>query len=198
MKAYKSLILFVALMLAIPFSSTAQSYTTAVGVRLGTGIGLSVQQVVFPQWTLEGVLQKRAGEYSTHYALLAEHHRKLIGKRLNFYLGAGIQGGILEGRFEEPVENPIGIAGVGGLEFTLKRFNISVDFMPELNVRGGAQTFRSTTGVSVRYVLIKAPKKNKEKVKRKKQKAKEKKQKQKLKGEDKSKDQGSNLIFWKS
>ena len=151
-----------------PASLSAQRYTTAIGARLGEGIGLSIQQVVFPQWTIEGILTRRRKEQLTHYALLAEHHRKLLGKRLNFYLGAGIQGGNYDTELAEVLDSPFGGVAVVGLEFTVKRLNISADFQPEVNFQGGPAVLTSTSAISLRYVVFKHIKKKKDKKKGKK------------------------------
>ena len=58
-------------------------------------------------------------------------------------------------RTAEPYVAPLGISGVIGAEITLGRFNISYDFKPAVNLRGGEKTFYSQTGVSVRYVAFK-------------------------------------------
>src|SRR4051812_16176165 len=36
----------------------AQKYTTAAGIRVGSGIGLTVQQHLWDKYTLEGIAQK--------------------------------------------------------------------------------------------------------------------------------------------
>jgi len=136
-------------------SLSAQSYTTALGVRFGQGFGMTLQQVFAPGWTVEGILTRRKKEGLTHYTLLAEHHRKILGRRLNFYYGAGIQGGSYDPLEATIYENPFGLAGVFGLEFTIKRLNISFDFQPEYNLTGGRQEFTSDASLSLRYVLIK-------------------------------------------
>lgn len=169
-------------------SVSAQKYTTAIGARLGKGIGLTVQQAVFPQWTVEGILAHRKGQNLTHYALMLEHHRNLLGKRLNFYLGAGFQGAILDQVIEDAYDPPKGVAGVVGLEFTIKRLNLSFDFQPEYNITGGTRAFESTSALSLRYVLVKAIKVDRKK-KRERSRAKRKKQR--------AKKDSPSWMFWK-
>ncbi len=157
--------LFLASLFAISFTTAfSQAYTTAVGARFGKGLGLTVSQVFAPGWTLEGILSHRRGENATHYALLAEHHRKLLGRRLNFYFGAGIQGASLDQLEPNSPDNPFGIAAVVGLDFTIRRLNISFDFQPHYNLKGGFRDFTSDSALSLRYVLIKRIKKKKNKV----------------------------------
>jgi len=158
--------LFLAIGLSLFFmlpNLSAQSYTTALGVRFGQGMGMSLQQVFAPGWTVEGILSRRKGQGLTHYTLLAENHRKLLGRRLNFYYGAGIQGGSYDFEEGSQVEDPFGIAGVVGLEFTIRRLNFSFDFQPEYNISGGRQAFSSDASLSLRYVLIKRIKMKKKK-----------------------------------
>ena len=151
---------------AFVFSSSflfAQAYTTALGVRLGKGFGMTVQQVFAPGWTVEGILSRRKRENLTHYSLLVENHRKLLGRRLNFYFGAGIQGGSYDHLTEGDPINPFGLAGIVGIDFTIRRLNISFDFQPNYNLKGGFNDFTSDSSLSLRYVIIKRIKRKKKK-----------------------------------
>jgi len=136
-------------------SANSQNYTTALGARFGGGLGMTLRQVVAPGWSVEGILSYKRAALSTNYALLAQHHRKLLGRRLNFYFGAGIQGASFEILEPDSPKNPFGIAGVVGLDFTIKRLNLSFDFQPHYNLKGGTRDFTSSSGLSLRYVLIK-------------------------------------------
>lgn len=158
----KKLLLFVILIGSSTFAF-GQAYTTAVGARFGKGLGLTLSQVFAPGWTVEGILSHRRGENATHYALLAEHHRKLLGRRLNFYFGAGIQGASLDQLEPNSPDNPFGVAAIVGLDFTIRRLNISFDFQPHYNVKGGFRDFSSDSALSLRYVIIKRIKKKKKK-----------------------------------
>jgi len=141
----------------------SQAYTTAVGVRFGKGFGMTLNQVFAPGWTMEGIISHRRTSNSTHYVLLAEHHRKLLGRRLNFYLGGGIQGASFDHLDPDSPDNPFGLAAVVGIDFTIRRLNFSFDFQPHYNLKGGFRDFSSDSALSLRYVIIKRIKRKKKK-----------------------------------
>ena len=146
------------LLLIGAFSLQAQKYTTAVGGRLGNGIGLTVQQKLWKKVTFEGILNQKFKQNEIIFTALLERHNKLIGKRLNIYMGAGPHFG-WNGDFEKESRGVMGITGIAGLEFTIARLNLSWDFKPAVNLTGGVQTFDPQTAISLRYVFIKAQKK---------------------------------------
>ena len=117
------------LMLLGTFGLQAQKYTTAVGGRLGSGIGLTVQQKLWKKTTFEGILNQKFKQDEIVFTALIERHQGLLGKRLNFYLGAGPHFG-WNGDFEKTEKGMAGLTGIAGLEFTLGRLNLSWDFKP--------------------------------------------------------------------
>lgn len=136
---------------------SAQRYRTAVGARLGTGFGLTVQQKIFKQSTIEGIFQ--APIRSTDDAkitILYEEHKKLIGKRINFYYGAGFHKGWAASR-EDP--DPSGATLIAGMEISLDRLNLSFDYKPSINMFSGVRFFESQSALSLRYILVKQKKK---------------------------------------
>ncbi|MEO1518653.1 MAG: hypothetical protein AAFV95_26805 [Bacteroidota bacterium] len=136
----------------------AQKYRTAAGIRLGTEIGLSVQQLIRDKTTLEAIFQTRVKTNEIKLTLLGERHYRLLGKRMNFYVGGGVHKG-WNTRTEDDFGDPAGLTGVGGVELTLDRLNISWDFQPAVNVVGGDRVFVSQSAISLRYVFVKAKKK---------------------------------------
>lgn len=134
-------------------SADAQKYTTAIGGRIGSGIGLTVQQKLWKKTTLEVILSQRFKTDEILLTGLLERHQGLLGKRLNFYAGAGFHTGWNAGL--EETRSIIGISGIAGLEFTIARFNLSWDFKPAIHIQGGEQLFNPQTAVSLRYVFIK-------------------------------------------
>ena len=67
-----------------------QSYTTAGGIRLGTEVGLTLQQRVAKRLTVEGILQQSVGNSAERdefvITALLEKHNPIISKRLNVYM----------------------------------------------------------------------------------------------------------------
>lgn len=163
-------------------SSFAQLYTTAAGLRMGTDWGFTIQQRVLDKVSVEGIVQSSLQREEVIITGLVERHYPLLTKGLNIYFGAGVHKG-WNTTNEEPntidtptvTENPFGVTLIGGAEMTLGRFNISYDFKPAINAKGGEKSFYTQSGVSLRYVLVK------NKVWRKMQKKKKKRKKAKTK-----------------
>jgi hypothetical protein len=141
----------------------AQKYRTAVGARIGTRFGISVQQKVFEQSTIEGIFQTNVGNKDDiMLTFLWEQHQKLIGKRLNFYYGGGIhKGWIVNKSAKFDLKNPSGVSLIAGVEITFDRLNVSLDYKPLLNVISGEQFYESQSALTLRYVFIKSKKKKK-------------------------------------
>jgi hypothetical protein len=137
--------------------TNAQRYRTAAGVRLGSNFGISVQQKVFKYATIEGIFQ--APLRNTDAAIITvlyEEHRKLIGKRLNFYYGAGVHKGWAS---NSENLNPSGISLIAGVEMSLDRLNLSMDYKPVLNTFSGDRFLESQSALTLRYIFIKQKKK---------------------------------------
>lgn len=157
----------------------AQSYNTAAGLRLGSGVGLSVNQRVANKTTLEGILNSRLKKDQLTATVLVKQHFPILFKRFNIYTGMGVHKGwytSAPAEGEIAYENPFGVSLMGGAEISLGRFNISYDYKPSFNITGGEKAFQSETSVSLRYILMKRPTKfdkwKKKRKKKKKQKAK--------------------------
>jgi hypothetical protein len=143
--------------IATVFSSlNAQSYMTAVGLRMGTEWGLTVQQRVAKRLTVEGILQSSLTREEATVTGLLESHLPLITRHLNIYSGLGVhKGWATVDDLERTYEDPFGITLVGGAELSLGRFNVSYDFKPAINLVGGEKRFYTQSAISLRYVLIK-------------------------------------------
>jgi hypothetical protein len=135
----------------------AQRYTTAAGIRVGTDLGLSVQQLLFKQNTLELIGQASLLRRNYTATALWEKHSKLLGRRFNFYIGAGPHFSRYTDRTLGST-NAYGASLIGGLELTLRQLNISFDVKPQFNLVGGFEFFDNQAALSLRMVLIKAPK----------------------------------------
>ena len=138
-----------------------QTYVTTLGVRLVNNTdfrmaGLSFQQLVLNKLTLEGILQSDFQKNTTLH-LLAESHQNIISKRLNFYVGAGLSGGIEE--FSQKTlpttqNKTFGADLIAGLEVTLLHWNIAVDYKPNFNIYGRESWYQGQVAISARAVLI--------------------------------------------
>ena len=128
----------------------AQKYITAASVRSGGGsYGLTVQQLVLPKTTLEGLAMLAPRERSA--TLLAEQHFGILGPSLNYYFGVG--GHIGRHRDDGPF---YGFDGIIGAEYKIAflPFVLALDFKPTIEY-GSADWNRFPTAFSVRYIFIK-------------------------------------------
>ena len=133
--------------------AAAQKYRTAAGLRSdGTTYGLTIQQLILPKTTLEGLGMVAPRERSA--TLLAERHFGILGPSLNYYFGAGghIGNHKDDGTFW-------GFDGLVGVEYKIAfiPFVISIDFKPTIEY-GSADWNRFPTAFSVRYIFVKKKK----------------------------------------
>jgi hypothetical protein len=137
-------------LLGFSLPAAAQKYRTAAGFRSGGGsYGLTVQQVVLPKTTLEGLAL--AGTRERSATVLAERHFGILGPSLNYYLGAGAHIGTHrnDGTFW-------GLDAIVGAEYKIPfaRVVLSLDFKPTLEFNS-ADWNRFPTAFSVRYIILK-------------------------------------------
>ncbi|MFZ1789039.1 MAG: hypothetical protein WAT92_12030 [Saprospiraceae bacterium] len=133
-----------------------QKYNTAIGMRFGDDLGISIAQRFHGNYTLQLEHQDALFTTTKQTSLMVKRHYGFLGKRMNVSMGAG---GILR----QGVNNSEGYVdhvngGLGftfGGEFTIGRINVSYDYMPGFvlgqNVEG--PRFFSGSGVSLRYVV---------------------------------------------
>ena len=144
---------FSLLLITLALPAASQKYRTAAGVRSGGGsYGLTIQQLVLPKTTLEGLAMFAPRERSA--TLLAERHFGILGPSLNYYFGAGGHYGRHrdDGQFW-------GFDGIIGAEYKIAflPFVLAIDFKPTIEY-GSADWNRFPTAVSVRYIFIKQKK----------------------------------------
>ncbi|MEN2283040.1 hypothetical protein AAGF08_12935 [Algoriphagus sp. SE2] len=167
MTKYSFLLLFI--FFSINQLANAQRYGNAVGIRLGNNnisrqVGITFQQRVMERTSLEAILQTDFSRNSS-LSLLLEKHRPIISKRFNYYLGAGVSFGNEESFKKNEIDKEIiqtygnstvGIEGIAGLEFTIAKTVLSVDYKPNFNLSGREEFYRGQVGFSVRTVLTKS------------------------------------------
>jgi len=161
----KYILLFFLLMIGV--SSAAQKYGNALGVRLGNDdryrtAGLSFQQRLLSDFTIEGIAQTDFTKNTTFHALF-EYHRPIVTKRLNYYVGAGLMTGVEEDRVKDKItkietvtygNSVFGADLVAGIEITMLKFNVSFDYKPNFNITGRESWYQGQVGVSVRAVML--------------------------------------------
>lgn len=184
----KSYILLIVLATNFVPISFAQGYITTAGIRLGNNdqirtAGITLQQRILKKGTLEAIAQTNFKDNTTIH-LLGEYHQNIISRKFNFYMGAGLSGGwekySLKGNTEPTTGKTqvktIGADLIAGVELTMLRWNVSLDYKPNFNIYGRESWYQSQVGVSVRAVLWNESdlkKRQKEKARAKKKKEKE-------------------------
>ena len=150
---------FLILALGAP-SVYAQQYNTALGLRLGSEMGISLQQRIGRRFTVEGLVQHGLSSNATTFTGLLEKHYPILGRNMNLYLGAGPHVGFQPSGADKGEGGRTGFAGasvIAGGELRLNRLLFSVDYKPAIHFAGRDKVFDGQTGVSVRYILAKAP-----------------------------------------
>ncbi len=151
--------IFALLLLPLSLPLFSQKYRTAAGLRLGGGIGITAQQALWGHYTAEVQWQKGFTNNRTIITALLEQHHGILSKGTNFYLGIGAHAGSDDAVGKEKAGATVfGLSGIGGMEFTLGRTILSADIKPVINLSGANRILETQTGVSFRYVFIKAPK----------------------------------------
>lgn len=164
MKRKLSALAIPALIALVTIPAFSQKYKTAAGVRIENGLNLTVQQYITNGWTAEGILHTPAFSDVLGVTVMGEKHHKIIFRGTNFYTGAGMHYYWKKNIGNEVAganNNIFGVSGVAGLEFTLGRINLAVDWKPELHLAGEATHAFSWNGASIsaRYIIEKREKK---------------------------------------
>ncbi|NND31864.1 MAG: hypothetical protein HKN76_04680 [Saprospiraceae bacterium] len=192
-----------ALCILVPLCLSGQSYFTAMGLRMGTDFGITLQQKILGNLTMEGIVSSSAISNQTSATVLAEIHNPLISKRFNFYIGGGIHQRWRSSFDAGP--NLRGITGIAGAEMTLGRINLAWDYKPVYHLNAQQSAFESETAISLRYVFVRKLKNKKRnnifkptaKQKRQKEKKKLKRQKARNKNKQTQKEKNGLNIFKK-
>jgi hypothetical protein len=116
----RHLIITLGFFVASQINAKAQSYSTAAGIRVGSGMGLSLQQSVGGKYTIEGILQQRFFSKNTTITGLIQQHHGLVGRGVNWYIGAGPHLGFYNTRSAQKLNAEQttygGISLIGGVE----------------------------------------------------------------------------------
>jgi hypothetical protein len=146
----------------ISLASMAQQYNTALGLRLGGDPGMTLQQRIGKKYTVEAMLQQGLSNRTTTATALLQRHFPIAGRNLNIYLGAGPHVGFAPADVEKSSTAKtsfVGASGIAGAELRMNRLLFSLDYKAAFHLAGSSQLMNAQTGVSVRYILVKAPNK---------------------------------------
>ncbi len=149
----KKLVICVGLVLSVS-AAQAQKYRTALGVRGSRNqIGLTAQQLILPETTLELIASVGSDEFSG--TALYEKHFPILGKGLNYYLGGGGHIGN-----KKDIGTFYGGDLIAGLELKIPLLPviISGDLKPAFHINH-EDWFTFGGGISARVILLKEKKK---------------------------------------
>lgn len=130
----------------------AQVYVRSSGIRFDErSIGLSMVQRVCKGFTVEGILDFRQKEIEA--ALVPRVHSRIIGRRLNGFVGLGPQIGYVK-TDPKTIQPYWGVGGMFGLEykFNFIPIHISYDFRPMLLLDGHPDLFGFQSSFAIRIV----------------------------------------------
>ena len=157
--------IFLPLMI-FPVLLNAQVYRRSIGIRMDeTSFGLSVVQRVLKPVTVEGIADFRKQDLSL--ALVPRIHGKILGRRLNYFIGAGAQAGLVKVSSQK-LQPFWGLGGMIGLEykFNLLPIHISYDFRPLVQLEGHPDLLGFQSAFAIRLVRKSEKKAWKEKLKK--------------------------------
>lgn len=137
-----------------------QTYKTALGLRAVPGAGFTVKHNLNSKSSIEGILGTRwrgihlTGLYQVNYPVFKE-------PGFRFYMGAGAHVGFWNGRYNpwwddnKESHGVFGIDGQIGLEYTFDKIplNLSIDWIPGINLIGTSNFWGDEIGLSVRYTI---------------------------------------------
>lgn len=160
----KKALIFGLAIVGILTSTLAQTYNTAIGMRIDDGFNVTGKQAIGGKYMLEGMLHTPILSKDVGATVLFEKHHKLIGRNLSFYFGAGPHmywrnsGRLADGEVTDKV---LGISGIGGLDICVGRLNLGIDVLPEIHLTGEPTRAIDINGaaISVRYIVDKKERK---------------------------------------
>ena len=147
----KIICLLIAMAAFSTYSTRAQDYNWAVGVRLGgdTG-GATAKFKLNPSDALEGILAvpwDKGGGFL--FTLLYERHIPVIADGFHFYYGGGGHIGTRADRLA------FGVDGIMGLEYKLHKspLVLSFDYLPSFNIIRDTKFYVTDFALSIRVAF---------------------------------------------
>lgn len=155
---FKKIFISLLVLSVFGFGLKAQNYKSAIGVRAGLPLGVSLKYFTSEQSAFELITGTRWNGFTL--IGLYEHHKSTnIYPGLKWYFGGGAEIGIY-GQTSPWVIEPenklvLGIVGIIGTEYSFDEFplNLSFDWAPLFNMFGYTGFDYLQLGVSARYIF---------------------------------------------
>ncbi|MDX1906139.1 MAG: hypothetical protein SF053_03835 [Bacteroidia bacterium] len=154
-------ILLVSLLAGTVISLRAQSYQTALGLRIDGSAGITAKHFVRPAWAVEGILHiQQRGLGLTGLGVRHIEPFPLAG--LSVFAGGGVHAGYWNRLKENPLFTGesrviLGLDAIAGAEYCPEKVPVSfgIDWKPMLNLTGVEQDDRWVVNgaLSVRYTF---------------------------------------------
>ncbi|WP_194774930.1 hypothetical protein [Pararhodonellum marinum] len=153
---------FAILMMVFSNQTQAQDYNTGIGLRAGTGLGLTVKHFLNDQAALEGLLYTRWG--GILITGLYEIHKDIPEVQgLRWFYGGGAHVGAWSasnrnrpwgGDYGQSY-TVVGIDGIIGLDYKFADapINLSLDWKPAFNIIGYSGIWGGDVALSIRYTF---------------------------------------------
>jgi hypothetical protein len=156
----KRILIVIIIMMCSVVSSTAQDYTTGIGVRGGFSNGLTIKHFISERAAIEGIISSRWKGFNLT-GLYEIHQQAFDVEHLNWYYGAGGHIGFWNGKDTPWADNNdddytvVGIDGILGIEYNFQEIpiNISLDWKPTMNIIGYSGFWGDGGAFSVRYIF---------------------------------------------
>jgi hypothetical protein len=136
--------------------ATAQAYNTAIGLRLGPHYGITAKHHLTSQNALEGILTAGWNHFQL-VGLYQVHNQAFQMETMRWYYGGGAHIGSWQGGRYLNQRNGflLGASGILGLEYNFLDLplNISLDWLPQIDIIERFGPRFDNFGVSVRYMI---------------------------------------------
>jgi hypothetical protein len=136
----------------------SQKYNTLAGIRIGDDFGISFAQRIANKTTMELNIQPGTFAGRQMSSVLVKQHYPLLSKRINFFMGGGLYSRKIPVQYAEgsQSQSSVGLALSFGAEITFGKLSVSTDYLPlvTFNKNDTNQRFYTTSGLSLRYVLV--------------------------------------------
>jgi len=153
----RKILFSIVLVTGLTTAVNAQDYNTGIGLRAGTGWGITLKHFVNSKNAFEGFLYAYNNGFNVT-GLYEYHNRAFDVDNLRWYYGFGAHIGSYnynENKHKNENNFILGIDGILGIEYTFTEapINIGLDWNPHLNLTGNSGFWPGFGAISIRYTF---------------------------------------------